>query len=48
MKKDTGILLLLGATHSLNQTLGIIATISFLIYGGGALVGGPLSDYLFS
>ena len=28
------------------QTLGIVVTISFLIYGVGALVGGPLSDYL--
>jgi len=68
MKKDKGILLLLGVAHSLNhslflvlpplleivsrdlnvsfQTLGIIVTISFLIYGVGALVGGPLSDYL--
>lgn len=68
MKKDTGILLLLGVAHSLNhslflvlppllesvsrdlnvsfQTLGIVVTISFLIYGVGALVAGPLSDYL--
>jgi len=68
MKKNTGILLILGAAHSLNhslflvlppllenmskdlnvsfQNLGIIVTISFLIYGVGSLVGGPLSDYL--
>lgn len=28
------------------QTLGIITTISFLLYGVGSLVGGPLSDIL--
>jgi len=28
------------------QTLGTIATVSFFIYGVGALFGGPLSDYL--
>ncbi|MBS7631567.1 MFS transporter [Candidatus Bathyarchaeota archaeon] len=30
------------------QTLGFIMTLTFLIYGGGALIGGPLSDYLGS
>lgn len=28
------------------QTIGTIATVSFFIYGVGALFGGPLSDYL--
>jgi MFS family permease len=28
------------------QTLGLIVTITFLIYGAGALIGGPLSDRL--
>jgi predicted MFS family arabinose efflux permease len=68
MRENKGILIILGAAHSLNhslflvlppllenvaidlnasfQTLGIIATLSFLIYGVGALVGGPLSDYI--
>lgn len=68
MRRNTGVLLILGAAHSLNhslflvlpplletvskdldvsfQNLGIITTISFLIYGVGALAGGPLSDYL--
>jgi len=68
MRKNTGILLILGAAHSLNhslflvlppllenvsrdlnssfQTMGIIVTVGFLIYGVGALVGGPLSDHL--
>jgi len=67
-QKNTGILLILGAAHSLNhslflvlppllevvsrdlnasfQDLGLVTTITFLIYGVGALVGGPLSDYL--
>ncbi|UCH56853.1 MAG: MFS transporter [Candidatus Bathyarchaeota archaeon] len=66
MKRETGVLLLLGAAHSLNhslflvlpplledisrdlgasfQTLGLVTTVAFLLYGLGALVGGPLSD----
>ena len=28
------------------QTLGLVVTITFLIYGAGALIGGPLSDRL--
>ncbi len=31
----------LGASY---QTIGAVATVSFLLYGAGALVGGPLSD----
>jgi MFS family permease len=66
MKRDTGVLLLLGLAHSLNhslflvlppllenisrdlgasfQSIGLVATIAFLLYGLGSLVGGPLSD----
>ena len=66
MDRGVGVLLLLGAAHSLNhslflvlpplleivssdlgasyQTLGLIVTVSYLIYGLGSLVGGPLAD----
>ena len=66
MKRDTGVLLLLGLAHSLNhslflvlpplladisrdlgasfQEIGMVATVAFLLYGLGSLVGGPLSD----
>ncbi len=30
------------------QTLGLVATVTFFIYGTGALVGGPLSDMIGS
>lgn len=30
------------------QTLGFVATLTFLVYGAGALIGGPLSDHLGS
>jgi MFS family permease len=30
------------------QTLGIVATVTFLIYGAGAIAGGPLSDMIGS
>jgi len=35
----------LGVTY---QTLGIVTTVTFLIYGGGAIAGGPLSDMIGS